>query len=491
MIVHDSFFIGGRWVAPESDDSFEVISPITEEVYGRIPVAVPADIDRAVAAARHAFDEGEWPRMSVDERCEAMTRFAKCLEPLVGEAIDLQINEMGGVRKFIGPATQTCLGKRIYDGMEVVRQLPLREVRDGAFGKVIVTREPVGVVAAIVPWNVPLSGLMLKLVPALLTGCPIVIKPSPDSPLSSHVIGDAAIAAGLPVGVINIVPGDRDVGQYLVAHPGVDKVSFTGSSAAGRHVGATCGGMLRPCTLELGGKSAGIILDDFDLDGQFDVIMNKTMLNNGQLCVANTRILVPAHREQQVIDRFAAEIAARKIGDPRDPDTDWGPLPGERHRDRVEGFIRSGIEEGATLAVGGGRPAMNKGWYVNPTIFSGVTNDMRIAREEIFGPVISLIAYDTIEEAVCLANDSDYGLGGGIFTSDIERGAMLAERIDTGSLVVNDGIFAGGGGPFGGRKQSGLGLENGPEGMASHYKFRSVSLAPGQAFDLARAEALA
>lgn len=491
MIVHDSFFIGGSWTPPSGTDAFNVISPITEEVFGQVPTATRGDIDRAVAAARRAFDEGTWPRLSIEERCEAMARFAKCLEPLTEEAIDLQINEMGGVRKFIGPATVTCFGKRIYDGMDVVRAIPLREVRDGAFGKVVVTRDPVGVVAAIVPWNVPLSGLMLKLVPALLTGCSIVIKPSPDSPLSSHVIGEAAKAAELPDGVINIVPGDRDVGEYLVSHPGVDKVSFTGSSLAGRHVGGVCGALLRPCTLELGGKSAGIILDDFDLDNQFDVVMNKTMLNMGQLCVANTRILVPAEREQKVIDCFAAAIAARTIGDPRDPDTDWGPLPGKRHRERVEGFIRAGMEEGARLVLGGGRPATNKGWYVNPAVFAGVDNGMRIAREEIFGPVISLIRYNSIDEAVAIANDSDFGLGGGIYTSDIARGVKLAQRIDTGSLVVNDGIFAGGGGPFGGRKQSGLGIENGPEGMASHYKFRSVSLAPGVDFDAADVEALA
>lgn len=479
MIVHDSFFIGGSWSPPSGADMFDVISPITEETFGRVAVATMADIDRAVAAARRAFDEGPWPRTSVEDRCSAMARFAECLAPLTEEAIDLQINEMGGVRKFIGPATYTCLGKRIYDGMDVVRSIALREVREGSFGKVVVTRDPVGVVAAIVPWNVPLSGLMLKLVPALLTGCSIVIKPSPDSPMSSHVIGDAAIAAGLPPGVINIVPGDRDVGEYLVSHPDVDKVSFTGSSVAGRIVGGICGGMLRPCTLELGGKSAGIILDDFDLDTQFDVIMNKTMNNMGQLCVANTRILVPADREQRVIECFEAAVAKRKIGDPRDADTDWGPLPGERHRDRVEGYVRAGIADGAKLVVGGGRPPINKGWFVNPAVFAGVDNSMRIAREEIFGPVISLIRYNSIDEAVAIANDSEFGLGGGIYTADIDRGVRLAERVDTGSLVINDGIFAGGGGPFGGRKQSGLGIENGPEGIASHYKFRSVSLAPG------------
>jgi aldehyde dehydrogenase (NAD+) len=479
VITHDSFFIGGSWIKPAGTRIAEVISPINEEIFGQLPEATNADMDRAVAAARHAFDRGPWPRMSIDERCTFMARLAEHLRPLIPAAIDMQINEMGGARKFIGPATHACLGSRIHDGIKIAKTMSLREVRDGVFGKVVVTRQSVGVVAAIVPWNVPLSAFMLKVIPALLTGCPIVVKPSPESPLSCHVVGDAAIAAGLPEGVINIVPGGREVGEYLVSHPGVDKVTFTGSTAAGRRVGSICGNLIRPCTLELGGKSAGIILDDFDLDKNFSIVMDKTLGNNSQLCVCNTRVLVSANRYQDVIDHYAAAIGRMKIGNPHDEDTDWGPLAGERHRARVEGYIKSGLEEGAKLVVGGGRPPIAKGWYVQPTIFADVDNGMRIAKEEIFGPVISVIRYETLDDAIRIANESEYGLGGGVYTSDVPRGVAVAEQIDTGSLVVNNGIFAGGGGPFGGHKQSGLGVENGPEGMASHYRFKSISLAPG------------
>jgi len=391
---------------------------------------------------------------------------------------------MGAPRKWIGTGTARMI-ESIDTKVTAAQALPLRDLRDGTAGKVLVLREPIGVVGAIIPWNAPVPMLLAKLIPALLTGCTIVVKPPPESPLSAYVVADAIHEVGFPEGVVSIVAGDRDVGEHLVAHPLVDKIAFTGSGAAGERVGAVCGSLVRSVTLELGGKSAAILLDDVDLDAQLPLVVANALPNTGQVCFATTRILVPSTRYDEVVERLVAAVARLRVGDPRDPATDAGPLVASRQRERVEGYIASGLEQGARLALGGGRPkGLEKGWYVEPTVFVDVDNAMRIAQEEIFGPVLAVIPYQDEYDAVRLANDSPYGLGGAVFTSDPARGVEVAARIRTGTCVINDGAPAGGGGPFGGYKRSGLGREYGREGWDTYLEVKSVSMPPGFEPDL-------
>ncbi|MDQ1568158.1 MAG: aldehyde dehydrogenase [Actinomycetota bacterium] len=475
MWTRDRLFIGGQWLQPEGTEWLDVVSPTTEASFGRVPSATAPDVEWAVNAARRAFDGGPWPRMSLDERAEGLTRFVAAFERRTAEAVDLQIDEMGGVRKFLGPATHGVgpfLRRMIADG----RAIPLRDVRDGVTGKVVVLREPLGVVAGIVPWNAPVMAAMTKVLPSLLMGCPILLKPAPESPLSAYLLAEAFDEAGLPPGLLSVLPGGVAVGQSLVSHPGVDMVTFTGSTGAGRQIAATCGQQMKPAALELGGKSAAVILDDADLDRYLAVIVDNALRNTGQVCVATTRILVARSQHDDVVDRLVDAVAAMKVGDPHDPQTDFGPLASARQRERVEGYIATGRDEGAKVVLGGGRPpGFDRGWFVEPTIFVGVDPSMTIAQEEIFGPVLAVLPYGSDDEAVAIANDSPYGLGGAVYTSDPERALAVASRIRTGTCSVNDGLPAGGGGPFGGYKQSGLGRERGPEGLESFLELKSVA----------------
>jgi betaine-aldehyde dehydrogenase len=359
-------------------------------------------------------------------------------------------------------------------------EFPFEERRDGALGgQIIVRREPVGVCAGIIPWNVPLFITTLKVGPVLASGSTIVLKPAPETPLDANLLAEVLIEAGVPAGVINIVPADREVGEHLVRHPDINKVSFTGSTAAGRKIGAICGEQLKRCTLELGGKSAAIICDDADLDTTIPMIIGGGLMNNGQACVALTRVLAPKSRYAEIRDALAAAVAAQITGDPTNPDNLCGPLIAERQRERVEGYIAKGIAEGATVVVGGGRPDEATGHFVSPTLFADVTNDMTIAREEIFGPVLSLIQYDTLEDAIAIANDNDYGLAGACYTSDIEKGIGVARRVRTGTFAVNTTQGMDFNGPFGGFKSSGVGRELGPEGIHAFCEDKTISLPGG------------
>lgn len=489
MFSEDRLFIGGQWMKPADDRVIDVISPATEELYGCVPDATPADIDLAVSAARDAFENGPWPRMSITERAAYLRRMMEILEPHQELLIERQIGEMGGPRKFVQPVTMS-LARQLEAFIHLAQDVPLSEVRDGSNGKIIVRREPVGVIAGIIPWNGPIVMLLQELIPVLLTGCTFVVKPAPESPLSAYIVAEALEKAGLPRGVVSIVAGSRETGEYLVSHPGVDKVVFTGSVASGRRVGSICGDRIRPVTLELGGKSAAIVLDDVDIESELPALIGSALPNSGQACIANTRILVPAGRYEEIEQRIVSAVGAMKVGDPNDIETDVGPLVAERQRDRVEAYIRGAIEGGAKLAIGGGRPSIDKGYYVEPTVFTEVSNSMTIAQEEIFGPVLSIIRYGSEEEAIRIANDSNYGLGGGVFTSDIQRGIAVAARIQSGYISVNcareeaaPGVHsfkqAGGGGPFGGYKLSGLGRRNGLEGISSFYQLKSVVLPRG------------
>jgi len=342
-----------------------------------------------------------------------------------------------------------------------------------------VRREPVGVAGCIIPWNVPLFVLMLKLGPALAAGATVVVKPAPETPLDAIILAEAVEQAGIPPGVVNIVAAGREVGEHLVRHPDVDKIAFTGSTAAGRRIASICGEQLKRVTLELGGKSAAIILDDVDLPGVIAGLLPGALMNNGQACVAQTRILASRSRYREVADALVAAVRAWTVGDPMDPSTLCGPLVAARQRDRVEGYIALGKQEGATLACGGGRPkGLAKGWYVEPTVFVDVDNRMRIAQEEIFGPVLAVIPYDDEADAVRIANESAYGLSGSVWTGDVDRGLGVARRVRTGTYTVN-GFAMEFGAPFGGFKCSGVGRELGPEGLEAYLEPKQINLPPG------------
>ncbi|MFC0864201.1 aldehyde dehydrogenase [Sphaerimonospora cavernae] len=475
MLQHDRLFIGGDWVAPAGTGTIEVISPHSEEVVARVPEGTPADMDRAVAAARDAFDNGPWPRMTMAERAAVVGRLADIYDSRQGEMAETITLEMGSPITFsqLAQAPQP-LGMLRYFA-ELGRTFPVEEERPGLFGPVLVRREPVGVVAAIVPWNVPQFVIMSKLAPALVAGCTVVIKPAPETPLDSYLLAEMIKEAGIPAGVVNIVAAGREAGEHLVSHPDVDKVAFTGSTAAGRRIGGICGEQLKRCTLELGGKSAAIILDDCDLPSAMGFLSMASLLNNGQACVAQTRILASRGRYDEVVQAIADMVSGQQVGDPSDPATGIGPLVAERQRERVEGYIRSGIEEGAKPVVGGLDRPFDRGWYVAPTVFAGVDNDMRIAREEIFGPVLTVIAYQDEADAIRIANDSDYGLSGSVWTADPDHGVAVARQVRTGTYGVNMMNTMDPNTPFGGFKASGIGRELGPEGLSAYLEYKSIA----------------
>src|SRR6202035_1650175 len=361
----------------------------------------------------------------------------------------------------------------------VIRQTVLEEDRPGLLGGVIhVLHKPVGVVGAIVPWNFPQVLTLFRLARLLAPGCTFVIKPSPETVLDSLLLAEAIVEAGLPAGVVDIVPGGRQLGGYPVEHPGVDKIAFTGSTAAGRAIARRCGELLRPVTLELGGKSAAIVLDDADLSQSVESLFAATLLNNGQTCYLGTRVLAPRSRYDEVLEVFGGLAGALQVGDALDPSTQVGPMVSARQRERGERYIEKGRAEGARVVVGGGRPEdRDRGWFVQPTVFADVENSHTIAREEIFGPVLSVIPYDGDDDAVAIANDSDFGLGGSVWTGDHERGEALARRVQTGSIGINHYVLDPAA-PFGGVKASGLGRELGPEGLAAYLQLQSIYQAP-------------
>jgi acyl-CoA reductase-like NAD-dependent aldehyde dehydrogenase len=477
-ITYDKLFIGGGWTDPSSDRTITVVSASTEEVIGSVAEAQEADVDAAVDAARTAFDDPNgWATWEPARRAEVMERFADAIESR-GPDIAQRVSAQNGMPIAISSAFEATFPAallRYYAG--VARNMVTEEQRTGlvAGNTITVRRDPLGVVGAIVPWNFPQSLAAFKYAPALAAGCTMVIKPSPETCLDLGLIADAAAEAGLPAGVINVVPGGREIGAHLVAHPRIDKVAFTGSTAAGRSIAEVCGRLLRPVTLELGGKSAAIILDDADLDlGTVGAnLFQNTLLNQGQTCFMGTRVLAPASRYDEVVDTFAALAGSLTIGDALDPGTQIGPMASSTHRDRVEGYIAKGKAEGARLVTGGGRGGQDRGWFVEPTIFADVDNKFTIAQEEIFGPVLSLIKYNDDEEAVRIANDSEFGLGGSVWTQDQARGLGVATRVQTGNIGIN-GFVPDPSSPFGGVKASGLGQELGPEAVHHYQQIKSI-----------------
>jgi aldehyde dehydrogenase (NAD+) len=476
MREHERLFIGGEWVEPASSRTIDVISPHTEEVIGRVPEGTEADIDRAVASARDAFDNGEWPRLAPADRIAAVQKFSEAYAAHIPEMAALITEEMGSPITFANLGQSPAPWMMLNTFLEVAAAYPWEETRQGVLGSdVIVRREPVGVVGAIVPWNVPQFVTMSKLAPALIAGCTVVVKPAPETPLDAFLMADILNDAGIPKGVVSVIPAGRETSEHLVRHPGVDKIAFTGSTAAGRRIATICGEQLKRVSLELGGKSAAIILDDADLAATVQGLKFASLMNNGQACAAQTRILASRNRYDEVVDALSGMVGGLQVGDPQDEATEIGPLVAERQQERVEKYIALGQEEGAKVAVGGnGRPeGLDKGWYVKPTVFAGVDNSMRIAREEIFGPVVAVIPYDDPDDAVRIANDSDYGLAGSVWTGDIDQGLDIARRVRTGTYAVNQYTmdFVA---PFGGYKASGIGREFGIEGLNHYIELKSI-----------------
>ncbi len=471
MRVWDQLFIDGTWVAPQSASVLDVTSPHDGSPVGRAPLGSAADVDRAVAAARAAFDDGPWQRMSVSERCAVLEPFVAAYGEGMDEMSGLITAEMGSPYWFSNLGQARGPWFLMVQLLQFAAELQWEQRR----GTSVVRRAPVGVVGVITPWNVPQVTILAKVFPALVAGCSVVVKPAPETPLDAMLLAELLAATDLPAGVVSIVPGGTEAGQRLVTHPDVDKVAFTGSSAVGKWIATECGKRLARCSLELGGKSAAIICPDASLPRTVDGLKFASFLNNGEACVAQTRVLAPRERYAEVVDALAALTTSLPVGAPEDPETYIGPLVSARHRDRVRTYLELGVSEGATVAAGGPGPVdgLESGYYVRPTLFSDVSNDMRIAREEIFGPVVTVIPYTDTEEAIAIANDSEFGLGGSVWTEDDAAGLAIGRRIRTGTFGINSYV-PGFDAPFGGFKSSGLGREYGPEAFESFTELQSI-----------------
>lgn len=474
LATPEKLFIGGQWSASSGSDLIAIHSPSTEELVGRVAQATVDDMDRAIAVARDAFDNGPWPRMTGAERAPYLRRIAEEMAKRADDfarAWSLQV----GMPYSQSSAAAPFMGGYYTYFADLAEQRGFEEVRPTLTGtNAIIVREPVGVVAAVVPWNAPLATLSLKVAAALAAGCTVIAKPSPETPLEALILAECIAAAGVPEGVFSVLTADRDVSNHLISSPGVDKVSFTGSTAAGLHIASIVSGRSGRIVTELGGKSAAIVLEDADVGKVVAGIMPNLVGLCGQQCAAFSRILVPQALKGAVTEALAAAMQYVTVGDPFAEATQMGPLIAQRQHVRVLDLIEQGKAAGAKLAAGGGRPAgLDKGWYIEPTLFTDATNDMSISREEIFGPVGTIIPYGTLEEAIAIANDTNYGLSGGVFTEDPERAYTVARRIRTGNFghngrVIDYTI------PYGGFKQSGVGREGGIEGLDAFTEIKAV-----------------
>jgi acyl-CoA reductase-like NAD-dependent aldehyde dehydrogenase len=470
----DRLFIGGDWITPASNRRIEVVSPISEQPIASVPAASEADIDAAVIAARNSFDSGVWRDLPPKERAGLMLRVADEIERRLPELIHTFTAEVGAASAVSQRMNRSAVSFWRWNAAWLL-QTVLEENRNWQDGAGVLVRQPTGVVGAIIPWNGPVASIGIKMAPALAAGCSVVAKPSWEGPVATFILAEAIEAAGVPKGVVSILPADREVGEHLVAHPGVDKITFTGSTEAGRRIMEVCSRRLARVSLELGGKSAGIVCEDVDIDSIIPTLVGAGIGNNGQRCASITRVLVARRRYAEVVDAYSAALAKLRVGDPFDLSTDLGPLVSERQRDRVESYIALGRGAGARVVTGGRRPPqLERGWYIEPTLFADVDNGMRIAREEIFGPVIAAIPFDSDEEAIAMANDSDYGLSGAVYAADPERATAIARRIRSGQVFVNSaGVCSEQ--PFGGFRQSGFGREGGPEGIAAYLESQLIA----------------
>jgi aldehyde dehydrogenase (NAD+) len=468
-------YIGGRWVDSLGTDVLDVRSPHDGKVFAHAPQASVADADRAVAAARAAFDNGPWPHLAPAERIAAVERLVDQYTPRIDEMAALITSENGSTITFSRLGQAGSIPYLISGFLDAARSLGWEEERSGPMGTSRIIHEPVGVVVAITAWNVPQILILGKLVPALLAGCTVVVNASPDAPLDALTLAEIVDAVGLPPGVVSISSGGPTVGRHLVAHPDVDKVTFTGSTAVGREIGRVCGEQFKRVSLELGGKSAAIVLDDANLERTVAGLKFASFVNNGQACAAQTRVLAPRSRYGDVVDALTAGVEELVVGDPRDEASEIGPLVNRRQYARVRGYIDIALAEGARR-VTGETPLPDElaaGNYVAPTLFVDVDSKMRIAQEEVFGPVLVVIPYEDEDDAVRIANDSMYGLAGSIWTKDKAHGYELARRIRTGMIGLNrfgpDTSL-----PFGGFKASGIGREYGLDGLLAFTETKTV-----------------
>jgi aldehyde dehydrogenase (NAD+) len=473
----DRFYIGGEWVEPSTSAVIDVDDSSTELTYFQVAEAKPADMDRAIAAARQAFDAGPWPRLMPVERAGYMRALGAALAGRSDDIAQIWPRESGVL--FSMAHTGAQFASWFLDAFAAQAETyPWEQLvppsAGGDYG--VVVREPVGVVGAIVPWNSALGSIVPKLAPALLAGCTVVIKSAPEAPGEGYLVAEAAEAIGLPPGVVNVVTADREASERLVTDPRVDKIAFTGSTATGRRIAALMSERIGRYTLELGGKSAAIVLEDADLAVTVAALTGGECFLSGQACSSLTRVIVTGGRHDEVAEALGAAFSQIRVGDPFDPESHMGPLASARQRDRVEGYIAQGRASNADLVTGGGRPAgLDRGWYVEPTVFANVDNGDTIAREEIFGPVLSVIRADDERHAVELANDSIYGLNASVFTPDVDRARAIASRLRTGTVGQN-AFRTDLGMSFGGYKQSGIGREGLHDGLEAYLESKSVIL---------------
>jgi aldehyde dehydrogenase (NAD+) len=474
----DDLYVDGAWVPAHSGARTDVVDPATEEVWGSVPDADAADVDAAVAAARRAFDGGGWSDLTPSARAQVLLRIADEIEHRAAPMAATNTRENGSpVMETQGAAANAAGIFRYFAGLAPV--LEAEDIRPAPIGghETVVRRDPIGVCALIAPWNFPINLVVIKLAPALLAGCTVVIKPATPTPLSIRFVVEAVAAAGVPPGVVNLITGDAAAGDLLVRHPGVDKVAFTGSTAVGRRIAATCGELLRPVTLELGGKSSAIVLPDADLEAMAGLLIRSCLRNSGQTCYISTRILAPRSRYAEVVEMVARTVADAPLGDPFDPATVFGPVANRAQYEKVLGYLAGAREEGARVVLGGGPADVPRGFFIEPTVLADVTPDMTVAREEIFGPVLTVLPYDTVEQAVEIANGTGFGLGGIVFGADPDRALAVADQVDSGSVGIN--FFASNhSAPFGGRHDSGLGVEYGVEGLHAYVTYKSIHRKP-------------
>lgn len=470
--VHD-LYVDGAWRRAHGAASMPVVDPATEEHWGSVPDADEADVDAAMAAADQAFRRGPWPSLTPSQRAEHLLRMADEIEKRAEPMASTITRENGTpIGETLGAAANAASILRYFTSL--AEYLEREDVRPFPAGgaESVVRRDPVGPCVLIAPWNFPINLVVIKLAPALLAGCTAVVKPAPSTPLSIRFVVQAAEAAGIPPGVVNLVTGGGAVGDRLVRHPLTAKVAFTGSTPVGRRIAAACGELLRPVTLELGGKSSAIVLPDADLGRMGGVLVKSCMRNTGQTCYISTRILAPADQYDDVVRVVTQTIAGSKQGDPFDEDTVFGPLASKSQQDVVLDFLASAREEGARVTTGGHK-AERPGYFVEPTVLADVTPEMRVAREEIFGPVVTVLRYESVDDAIDIANSTGFGLGGIVFSSDPDAALHVADRMDTGSVGIN--FFASNhSAPFGGRHDSGLGVEYGVEGLTAYLTYKSI-----------------
>ncbi len=474
-VFERELFIGNQWRPSSNGEYIPLVDPATEETIGKVASASVADVDAAVAAAREAFDNGPWPGMTPTERADALVRWADEMEKDADTVTDLLIRETGIPYSVSRGGAVTMPGVLRYYA-SLAESIPMIETRKGLSGVTAqIERRPIGVVVAIIPFNAPLALAAFKLPQALLAGNCVIMKPSEDTPVSAGYFADAWLRAGLPAGVFNIVTALPEASNHLVSHPGVDKITFTGSTDVGRRIAEAAAPTLKQLTLELGGKSPAVVLDDASVERIVETMVPAMTSNNGEVCTMPSRLIVPESRKDEIVDALVEELKKVKVGDPHDPKTEVGPMVTEKHYNRVLGYLQSAVEQGGKFAAGGGRAeGFDKGFYVAPTVITDVGPDARVAQEEIFGPVLTVLTYKDEDEALAIANGVEFGLSGAVYSSDQNRALEMARKIKSGTVNLNNGITIDIGVPFGGVKQSGYGRELGPEGLEDFFETRTI-----------------